>query len=61
MFAKEKGSSIYEAVITEVGGESTDMLNQMIQEAYDLGELDNSYDMQYFSTELVEHRMEENL
>lgn len=44
MFAKEKGTPIYEAVIAEIGDGSIDMLEQMVHEAYMSGELDTTYD-----------------
>lgn len=43
MFAKEKGSQIYETLIDEIGGDSTTMLKAMVHDAYLKGEIDPSY------------------
>lgn len=43
MFVKEKGTPIFKAVITLIGNDSTDMLEEMVHEAYMSGELDTSY------------------
>ena len=47
MFAKEKGSPIYEKMRHLIGGDATDMLGKMISEAYEKGELDRSYDLSF--------------
>ena len=43
MFAKEKGTSIYDTIIKEVGGDSTNTLKTMVHMAYESGELDTTY------------------
>lgn len=43
MFAKEKGTSIYDSIIDEVGGDSTDMLKTMVHHAYESGEINRSF------------------
>jgi len=47
MFAKEKGNAIYDAIINEVGGDSTDMLREMVGKAYESGELDQSFSEEF--------------
>lgn len=47
MFSKEKGNPIYERMIDLVGGSATDILKSMIHEAYDRGELDTSYPVEF--------------
>lgn len=43
MFAKEKGTHIYDSIIDDIGSDSTEMLKTMVHEAYESGELDKSY------------------
>lgn len=47
MFAKEKGNAIYDAIINEVGGDTTDMLREMVGKAYESGELDQSFSEEF--------------
>lgn len=43
MFTKEKGSDIYNTIVEAIGGDSNNLLEQMIHTAYETGELDTSY------------------
>lgn len=52
MFTKEKGTPIYESVISEIGGDPVDMLKQMVHKSYKAGEVDTSY-TERFITELL--------
>lgn len=47
MFAKEKGSEIYEKVIDQLGGDSDLMLRDMILDAYKKGQLDTGFEIEF--------------
>lgn len=47
MFSKEKGNDIYDAIVSEVGGDSTEMLREMVGQAYESGELDQSFSEEF--------------
>lgn len=46
-FAKEKGASIYKTMMGLLGGDSTAMLKQMIDQAYGKGSLDPTFDKEF--------------
>lgn len=47
MFSKEKGNEIYDKMIDIIGGNASGMLEAMVSEAYDKGELDTSFDKSF--------------
>lgn len=47
MFAKERGTEIYEKLIDIIGGDSSDMLKEMIATAYESGELNTSFKLDF--------------
>ena len=54
MFAKEKGTPIYDKMVKVIGGDSSELLKQMIREAYAANELDKSFTLE-FLTSLLEN------
>ncbi len=47
MFAKEKGTEIYDKVIEDLGGDSDLMLRDMILDAYKKGQLDTGFEIEF--------------
>ncbi|MBF4692145.1 TetR/AcrR family transcriptional regulator [Fusibacter ferrireducens] len=54
MLLKEKGTPIYKKALEHVGGSGIDILEKMIKEAYDRGDIDNKYPID-FTLQLLTH------
>lgn len=58
MFQKEKGTPIYETALTHIGSIGSDVLDTMIEDAYNNGELDSHYPLAFIK-ELLGHLFRE--
>lgn len=47
MFAREKGTDIYDKVIETIGGESSTALTELIRSSYNNGELNKDYPLEF--------------
>ena len=47
MFSKEKGTPIFDKMVKVIGGDSSELLKQMIREAYAADELDKSFSLEF--------------
>lgn len=53
MFSKEKGTPIYDKMIGIIGGDATEMLRQMIAKAYEKGEINRQFSLEFVTQVLV--------
>lgn len=47
MFSNEKGTEIYEKMLSIIGDSGSETLRKMIREAYELGDIDSSYELDF--------------
>ncbi|WP_162300565.1 TetR/AcrR family transcriptional regulator [Anaerosacchariphilus polymeriproducens] len=58
MLLKEKGTPIYTTALKHIGGSGIDILEKMIKEAYDKGDINNDYPID-FTIQLLTHLFSE--
>lgn len=60
MFLKEKGTDIYDKMIEVIGGDASDTLRRMVEEAYQAGELDRSFSLDFQFKVIEKHFQDYN-